>query len=127
MSRSLILFGVLVVKLVVAIIQPHKLQAVRDALERVGVERLTVCYSQGFGRQRGQTAMYRGVEYKTNLLRKIMLEIAVNDDFLDRTINTIEAIARSGPEGDIGDGKVFVMPVDQVYRIGTTTTGPEAV
>lgn len=114
-------------KLVVAIIQPHKLQAVRDALDRVGVQRLTVCDSQGFGRQRGQTAMYRGVEYKTNLLRKVMLEIVVNDDFLDRTIETIEAVARSGSEGEIGDGKVFVLPVDKVYRIGATTTGPEAV
>lgn len=71
--------------------------------------------------------MYRGVEYKTNLLRKVMLEIVVNDDFLDRTIETIEAVARSGSEGEIGDGKVFVLPVDKVYRIGATTTGPEAV
>lgn len=114
-------------RLVVAIIQPPKLQAVRDALERIGVERLTVCDAQGFGRQRGQTAMYRGTEYKTNLLRKVMLEIVVNDDFLERTIETIEAIARTGPDGNIGDGKVFVLPVNEVYRLGTTTTGPEAV
>jgi nitrogen regulatory protein P-II 1 len=114
-------------RLVVAIIQPPKLQAVRDALDRIGVERLTVCDAQGFGRQRGQTEMYRGTEYKTNLLRKVMLEIAVNDDFLERTIETIEAIARTGPDGNIGDGKVFVLPMNEVYRIGTTTTGPEAV
>ena len=114
-------------RLVIAIIQPPRLQAVRDALERIGVERLTVCDAQGFGRQRGQTATYRGLESKTNLLRKVMLEIVVNEDFLERTIETIESVARTGPEGSIGDGKVFVLPVHQVYRIGTTTTGPEAV
>lgn len=114
-------------KLVIAIIQPPKLQAVREALARIGVERMTVCDSQGYGRQRGQTAMYRGVEYKTNLLRKVTLEIVVNDDFLDRTIETIERIARTGPEGNIGDGKVFIMPVEQVYQIRGAATGPEAV
>ena len=114
-------------KFVIAIIQPPKLQPVREALERIGVERMTVCDSQGYGRQRGQTAFYRGIEYKTNLLRKVTLEIVVNDDFLDRTIATIEKIARTGPEGNIGDGKVFVLPVDQVYQISGTATGPEAV
>jgi len=115
------------VKLVVAIIQPPKLRPLQEALARIGVERMTVCDSQGFGRQRGQTAMYRGIEYKTNLLRKVTLEIVVNDDFLDRTLETIEAVARTGPEGNIGDGKVFILPVDQVYRISSGKTGPEAV
>ncbi|MEX0818145.1 MAG: P-II family nitrogen regulator, partial [Pirellulaceae bacterium] len=78
-------------KLVVAIIQPLKLRPLQEALAHIGVERMTVCDAQGFGRQRGQTAMYRGVEYKTNLLRKVTLEIVVNDDFLDRTLDTIEA------------------------------------
>lgn len=114
-------------KLVVAIIQPLKLRALQEALDRIGVERMTVCDSQGYGRQRGQTAMYRGIEYKTNLLRKVTLEIVVNDDFLERTIETIEAVARTGPEGNIGDGKVFVMPVEQVYRISSGKIGPEAV
>ena len=114
-------------KLVIAIIQPPKLQPVRDALERIGVERMTVCDSQGFGRQRGQTALYRGIEYKTNLLRKVTLEIVVNDDFLDRTIATIEQIARTGPEGNIGDGKIFVLPVEEVYQINSDARGPEAV
>ncbi|MBC8353953.1 MAG: P-II family nitrogen regulator [Planctomycetes bacterium] len=114
-------------KLVVAIIQPLKLRPLQDALVRIGVERLTVCDSQGFGRQRGQTAMYRGIEYKTNLLRKVTLEIIVNDDFLERTLETIEAVARTGPAGNIGDGKVFVLPVEQVYCISSGTTGPEAV
>jgi nitrogen regulatory protein P-II 1 len=115
------------VKLVIAIIQPTKLKPVQEALTKVGVERMTVCDAQGFGRQRGQTEVYRGVEYETRLLRKIALEIAVNDDFLDRTIETIEAVARTGPEGAIGDGKIFVFPVHDVYRIGGATHGPEAV
>lgn len=114
-------------KLVIAIIQPLKLRPLQHALAQIGVERMTVCDSQGYGRQRGQTAMYRGVEYKTNLLRKVTLEIVVNDDFVDRTLETIEAIARTGPEGNIGDGKVFVMPVEQVYRISSGVKGPEAV
>ena len=120
-------FGDGYVKLVVAIIQPPKLRPLQEALARIGVERMTVCDSQGFGRQRGQTAMYRGIEYKTNLLRKVTLGIVVNDDFLDRTLETIEAVARTGPEGNIGDGKVFILPVDQVYRISSGKTGPEAV
>jgi nitrogen regulatory protein P-II 1 len=115
------------VKLVIAIIQPLKLRPLQEALSRVGVERMTACDAQGYGRQRGQTGMYRGNEYKTNLLRKVTLEIVVNDDFLDRTLATIEAVARTGPEGNIGDGKVFVLPVEQVYSISGGTTGPEAV
>ena len=75
-------------KLIIAIIQPTKLNALRAALLQIGVERMTVCDAQGYGQQRGHTSVYRGVEYKTNLLRKITLEIAVNDDFLDRTIDT---------------------------------------
>ena len=114
-------------KLVVAIIQPTKLKAVQEALARVGVERMTVCDAQGFGRQRGQTEVYRGVEYKTRLLRKISLEIAVNDDFLNRTVDTIEAVARTGPSGNIGDGKIFVLPMEQVHQIGGATRGPEAI
>ena len=114
-------------KLIVAIIQPLKLLPLKDALIRIGVDRMTVCDSQGYGRQRGQTAMYRGIEYKTNLLRKVTVEIVVNDDFLERTLETLEATARTGPDGNIGDGKVFVFPVDQVYRISSDTTGPEAV
>ena len=80
-------------KLILAIIQPTKLEAVQSALAKIGVERMTVCDAQGFARQRGQSEMYRGVEYKTQLLRKIALEIAVNDDFLDRTIETIKLLA----------------------------------
>lgn len=114
-------------KLIVAIIQPPKLVPVQEALAKIGVERMTVCDAQGYGRQRGRTAMYRGVEYKTNLLRKVELEIVVNDDFLDRTIDTIEAVARTGPEGNIGDGKIWVLPVAETYQIGGSLHGPEAV
>ena len=114
-------------KLVVAIIQPTKLKAVREALERVGVERMTVCDASGFARQRGQTEMYRGIEYNTQLLRKGVLEIAVNDDFLQRTVETIVRVARTGPEGNIGDGKIFVLPMERAVRIGETIEGPEAI
>ena len=114
-------------KLVIAIIQPTKLKAVREALAKVGVDRMTVCDALGFGQQRGRTEMYRGVEYETRLLRKISLEILVNDDFVDRTLETIENVARTGPEGNIGDGKIFVLPAVEVRQIGGTTSGPEAV
>ncbi len=114
-------------RMVVAIIQPTKLSAVREALVKIGVTRMTVCDAQGFGRQRGQTEYYRGNEYKTNLLRKIALEIVVNEDFLDRTVETLTAVARTGPEGTIGDGKIFVMPCDEAIEIGRPIRGPEAV
>ena len=78
-------------------------------------------------RQRGQTETYRGVEYSVNLLRKVVLEIVVNDDFVDRTVQTIEQVSRTGPDGNIGDGKIFQLPVLETIRIGQTVTGPEAV
>jgi nitrogen regulatory protein PII len=114
-------------KLVLAIIQPTKLKAVQEALAHVGVERMTVCDAQGYGRQRGQTELYRGVEYKNNLLRKVALEILVNDDFLDRTVDTITNVARTGQEGNIGDGKIFVLPCEDVLALGGNYRGPEAV
>ena len=115
------------VKLVIAVIQPTKLNAVREALEKIEVMRLTICDAQGFGRQRGRTEMYRGHEYTTTLLRKAVLEIIVNDDFLDRTIETIVSTARTGPEGTIGDGKIFVLPADQAIQIDDGARGPGAV
>ncbi len=114
-------------KLVQAIIQPTKLQPVQEALAKIEVERMTVCDAHGYARQRGQTEMYRGVEYKTRLLRKIVLEIVVNDDFLERTIDTILNVAITGPEGNIGDGKIFVLPVDDVIQISDGRSGKEAV
>ena len=114
-------------KLVVAIIQPTKLKPVQEALAKVGVERMTVGDAQGFGRQKGHTETYRGVEYKTQLLRKIALEIAVNDDFLQRTVDTIQSVARTGPDGNFGDGKIFVLPLEQAIQIGGTERGPGAI
>ena len=114
-------------KIVIAIIQPTKLSAVREALAKIDVTRMTVCDAQGFGRQRGQTQIYRGNEYQTNLLRKIALEIVVNEDFLERTVETLMSVARTGPEGNIGDGKVFVLPIEDALEIGRDVRGPEAV
>ena len=114
-------------RMVVAIIQPTKLSAVREALANIGVTRMTVCDAQGFARQRGQTEQYRGNEYHTNLLRKIVLEIVVNEDFLDRTVDTIVSVARTGPEGTIGDGKIFVLPAEEAIEIGRVIRGAEAV
>ena len=114
-------------RMLIAIIQPTKLSAVREALVKIGVTRMTVCDAQGYGRQRGQTEYYRGTEYKTNLLRKIALEIVVNDDFLDRTLETLQTYARTGPEGNIGDGKILVLPAEAAIDISSTARGPEAV
>ena len=114
-------------KMIVAIIQPTKIAAVREALFQAGVERMTVIDSQGYARQRGRTEMYRGQEYKTNLLRKGTLEIVVNDDFLQRTIHTISSVARTGPEGTIGDGKIFVLPVEEAVQISDGGRGPGSV
>ena len=114
-------------RMVIAIIQPTKLSAVREALVKVGVTRMSVCDAQGYGRQRGRTDLYRGNEYKTNLLRKIALEIVVNEDFLDRTVDAIMNVARTGPEGNIGDGKIFVLPAEETIEITPNVRGPEAV
>jgi nitrogen regulatory protein P-II 1 len=114
-------------KLVIAIIQPTKLLAVQEALAKIEVTRMTVCDAQGFGRQRGQTETYRGHEYTTHLLRKVELHIVVNDDFLERTIEAIATVARTGPEGTIGDGKIFVLPVDDAVQISEPLRGPGAV
>ncbi|OHB81627.1 MAG: transcriptional regulator [Planctomycetes bacterium RBG_16_64_10] len=114
-------------KLVVAVIQPPKLNAAQEALTKIGVTRMTVCDAQGYARQRGQAVMYRGHEYKTNLLRKVALEIAVNDDFLERTIDCLTEVARTGPEGSIGDGKIFVLPMDEAVRISDALRGRGAI
>lgn len=114
-------------KLVIAVIQPPKLKPVRHALAKIGVERLTICDAMSFGRPSGQTEVFRGREYKPRPLRKVQLEIVVNDDFLDRTIETIQNIARTGPEGSAGDGKIFILPMDEAIRIGETVAGKEAV
>ncbi|MGW8258385.1 MAG: P-II family nitrogen regulator [Thermoguttaceae bacterium] len=114
-------------KLVIAVIQPTKLSAVREALEKIEVTRMTIFDAQGFARQRGRTEMYRGHEYSCNLFRKSVLEIVVNDDFLERTVQTIINVARTGPEGNIGDGKIFILPADQAIQISDGACGPGAV
>ena len=113
-------------KLVIAVIQPTKLHAVLEALEKIEVTRLTVCDAQGFGQQLGRTEAFRGHEYATTLLRKISLEILVNEDFLERTLQTIAAVARIGPQGTIGDGKIFVLPTEEAVRIDDGLRGPGA-
>jgi nitrogen regulatory protein PII len=110
-----------------AVIQPNKLQAVQEALNHIGVQRMTVVDAQGYGRQKGHSASYRGVEYHVNLLRKVTLEICVNDDFLERTIETISSIARTGSEGSVGDGKIFVLPALDAITIDDGQRGPGAV
>ena len=114
-------------KLVIAVIQPTKLKAVHEALDKIEVERMTICDAQGFGQQRGQTAMYRGHEYSTHLLRKVELQIVVNDDFVDRTVEAIENVARTGPEGTIGDGKIFVLPMEESIQMSDASRGPGAI
>ena len=114
-------------KLIIAIIQPNKLEAVKAALTKVEVFRLTVLDCQGFGRQKGQTELYRGHEYKVNLLRKVQLQIAVNDDFVEPTIAAIIKGGRTDDQGQIGDGKIFVLPMDDCVRIRTGERGREAI
>src|SRR4051795_5613350 len=114
-------------KLIIAIIQPSKLESVKAALTEVEVFRLTVMDCQGFGRQKGQSEVYRGHEFTVNMLRKVQLQIAVNEDFVEPTVNAIIEAARTGPEGRIGDGKVFILPLEDVIRIRTGERGPEAI
>ncbi len=114
-------------KMIWAVIQPTKLNATIRALHKVGVTRLTVCDAMGYARQRGQIETYRGREYQTNLLRKVQLEIVVNDDFLDRTLACIEEYARTSAEGHIGDGKIFVVSVDDAIRTDDGQRGIGAV
>jgi len=115
------------VKLIIAIIQPHKLESVKEALSEVEVFRLTVLDVQGFGRQRGHAETYRGHEIAVNLLRKVQLQIAVNDDFVEPTIAAIVKGGRTGERGEIGDGKIFVLPMDECVRIRTGERGNEAI
>jgi nitrogen regulatory protein P-II 1 len=114
-------------KLIIAIIQPSKLEDVKAALSKVEVVRLTIMDVQGFGRQKGQTEVFRGREITVNLLRKVQLQIAVNDHFVEPTINAIIEGGRTGEDGSIGDGKIFVLPLEDCIRIRTGERGPEAI
>ena len=114
-------------KLIIAIIQPNRLEEVKAALAEVEVFRLTVMDVKGFGRQRGQNEMYRGHEVSVNLVRKVQLTIGVNDEFLEPTIEAIVKGGRMGPDGQVGDGKIFVLPLDDCVRIRTGERGKEAI
>lgn len=111
-------------KKIEAIIKPFKLEEVKDALAEVGIEGMTVSEVKGFGRQKGHTEIYRGSEYTVDFLPKIKLEIVVPNDKAD---GAVEAITKSAKTGKIGDGKVFVLPVDDVVRIRTDEKGEEAI
>ena len=111
-------------KLVTAIIKPFKLDDVREALSEIGVQGITVTEVKGFGRQKGHTELYRGAEYVVDFLPKVKMEIAVAEDIVD---NVVETIQKSAATGKIGDGKIFVSPVEQVIRIRTGETGPAAL
>ncbi len=111
-------------KLVMAIIKPFRLDAVREALTAEGVEGLTVSEVKGFGRQKGQTEIYRGAEYAVNFVPKLKIEIVVKSDQADKIVETIIARAKTG---QIGDGKIFVTSVDQVTRIRTGETDADAL
>ena len=114
-------------KLIIALIQPNRLEAVKAALADVEVFRLTVMDVQGFGRQRGHAEAYRGHEFAVNLVRKVQLMIAVNDAFLEPTINAIIQGGRTGPAGEVGDGQIFVLPLEDCIRIRTGERGGEAI
>lgn len=113
-------------KLIIAVIQPHHLDSVKNALSQVEVFRLTIMDCQGFGAQQGQT-IYGSDEFAVNLRRKIQLQIAVNEEFVEPTINAIIKGGRTGSEGEIGDGKIFVLPLDDCIRIRTSERGPDAI
>ena len=114
-------------KLIIAIIQPNRLEAVKQALSEVEVFRLTVLDVQGFGRQRGHAETFRGQPIGINLVRKVQLQIAVNEAFVEPTIAAIVKGGRSGETGEIGDGKIFVLPMDDCVRIRTGERGGEAI
>jgi nitrogen regulatory protein P-II 2 len=114
-------------KYLIAIIQPSRLEAVKEALSTIELFRLTVSDVQGIGRQKGHTEVYRGHEYQVNFVRKVKLEIALDDKYLDATINAISNAARTGQEGKIGDGKIFVLPLEEVIRIRTNERGSDAL
>jgi nitrogen regulatory protein P-II 2 len=111
-------------KLIIAIIKPHKLDDVRQALSDVGIQGLTVTEVKGFGRQKGHTELYRGAEYVVEFVPKLKLELAVDDGLVEQAI---EAIVQSARTGQMGDGKIFVTNLEQALRIRTGETGPDAL
>ena len=117
-------FQGMLMKLITAVIKPFRLDDVRNVLAEVGVQGMTVTEVKGFGRQRGHTELYRGAEYVVDFLPKVKVELALTDDLVDRAI---EAIIESAKPGKVGDGKIFVTDLRQVYRIRTGETGDQAI
>lgn len=111
-------------KLVMAVIKPHKLDAVRDALTNLGVHGLTATEVKGFGRQRGHTEVYRGAEYAVSYLPKVKVEVALSDDLAERAVEAVKLAAHTG---QIGDGKIFVYDLNHVVRIRTGERGADAL
>jgi nitrogen regulatory protein P-II 2 len=111
-------------KLVTAIIKPFKLDDVREALSEVGVQGMTVTEVKGFGRQKGHTELYRGAEYVVDFLPKVKIEAAIDDALLEQAV---EAITKSANTGKVGDGKIFIAPLEEVVRIRTGETGTDAI
>src|SRR4051812_12633014 len=114
-------------KMVVAIIRPERLEAVQEALNKHDVYLMTVTDVRGCGRQRGYTEVYRGTEFQVRLLPKLKLEIAVNDAFVEATVEALVHAARSSTTGKVGDGKIFVLPLEDCIRIRTGERGGEAI
>lgn len=111
-------------KLVIAIVKPFKVEDVKAALQEVGVAGLTVTEARGFGRQRGHTEVYRGAEYQVDFVPKSRIEVMVSDEQVD---GVLDAIVKSARTGKIGDGKIAVLPIEEVVRIRTGETGPRAL
>jgi len=112
------------VKLVVAIVKPHRLDEVKEALQDLGVNGLTTNDVEGFGRQRGHTEIYRGAEYRVDFVPKVKVEVLCDDD---QVSGVVDAVAKAARTGKIGDGKIWVVPVEQVLRIRTGEMGPDAL
>ena len=111
-------------KKIEAIIKPFKLDEVKEALNSLGIKGMTVTEVKGYGRQKGHTEIYRGAEYVVDFIPKVKMDVVVDDEQVDQVIDTILQVARTGK---IGDGKIFVLPVERVIRVRTGETGPEAV
>ncbi|MDZ7922764.1 MAG: P-II family nitrogen regulator [Marinagarivorans sp.] len=111
-------------KLITAVVKPFKLDDVRNALSEIGVQGMTVTEVKGFGRQKGHTELYRGAEYVVDFLPKVKIEMAVSDDIVDKAV---EAITQAAQTGKIGDGKIFIQPLEEIVRIRTGETGVDAV
>ncbi len=114
-------------KMIFAVVRPARLEAVKEALSGIGISGMTVLDVQGFGRQRGHVEVYRGREYTVNLIRKVQLQIAVDDDRVEAVVEAVSKAARSGDEGAIGDGKLFVLEMPEVIRIRTGERGSDAL